>query len=288
MADNKASFLWAIKQQESGGNYNVVNSSSGALGAYQVMPSNVADWTRQALGHSLTPQQYLASPSAQDAVANTILGGYYEKYGADGAAAMWYSGQPDPNKNFGNPPVRTYVQQVLSRMNTSPPVGGSTSVNGNSGGVAPAGIIGDALSSGLEQGLVTAFSSIANPLLRWTFWLLQTGIGIGAIVLGAFLVAQRSETVRMVEKAIGKTAAPEAAPVIDAAVPAPKPAKTDSTEHRRRMGEAREKSRQQSAEIRQLGKSQEAVTKRRQARAKQILSREDYKQYREDTTGKKS
>jgi len=112
-------FLAAIRKQESGGNYRAVNSSSGALGAYQVMPANVASWTQRALGHALTPAQYLASDSAQDAVASTILGGYFNKYGAAGAAAMWYSGQPDPTKTYGSPPVYQYVKDVLALIGTS-------------------------------------------------------------------------------------------------------------------------------------------------------------------------
>lgn len=119
MANSMDAFLYAIRKQESGGNYKIVNSSSGALGAYQIMPYHVADWTKQAIGHSLTAQQYLADPAAQDAVARVILGGYYSKYGPAGAAAMWYSGQSNPNKTYGNPPVYKYVASVLAIMGTS-------------------------------------------------------------------------------------------------------------------------------------------------------------------------
>lgn len=106
--------IYAIRMQESGGNYTVVNSI-GAVGAYQVMKANIPSWTRQALGHSLTWQQYRDNAAAQDAVARYMLGKYYKQYGAAGAAAMWYSGQPNPNKTYGNPPVSTYVQQVMNR-----------------------------------------------------------------------------------------------------------------------------------------------------------------------------
>ncbi len=128
MTNSLNAFLYAERQQESGGNYSAVNASSGALGAYQVMPANVASWTERALGHSLTPQQFLASKSAQDAVANTILGGYYSQYGPAGAAAMWYSGQPNPNASYGSPPVSSYVASVLAIM------GGSAAANAGSTG----------------------------------------------------------------------------------------------------------------------------------------------------------
>lgn len=120
MADSEGAFLWAERQQESGGNYQSVNSSSGALGAYQVMPSNLASWEHQAGLPSESASQYLQDPTYQDRLAASILGGYYKQYGAAGAASMWYSGQPDPNKTYGNPPVRTYVDDVLALENKAP------------------------------------------------------------------------------------------------------------------------------------------------------------------------
>jgi uncharacterized protein (DUF736 family) len=111
-------FLWSITQQESGGNYGAVGPWVGndrAYGRYQVMGANIPSWTRKYYGRSLTPQQYLSNRAAQDAVVRGVLGGYYKKYGARGAAAMWYSGQPNPNKTYGNPPVYRYVNSVVNR-----------------------------------------------------------------------------------------------------------------------------------------------------------------------------
>lgn len=106
--------LYGVRQVESGGNYSVVNSI-GAVGAYQVMKANIPSWTRRALGYSMTWQQFRDSRSAQDAVARVILGGYYKKYGASGAASMWFSGQPNPNSSAsdGGNTVRQYVNKVL-------------------------------------------------------------------------------------------------------------------------------------------------------------------------------
>lgn len=126
-ASSLDAFLWAIGQQESGGNYKSVNSSSGALGKYQVMPANIPSWTKKALGHSVSTTEYLNSPQEQEAVAHTILGGYYAKYGPAGAAAAWYSGQPDPNKTYGNPPVYKYVASVLALMARAPANAGAGS-----------------------------------------------------------------------------------------------------------------------------------------------------------------
>jgi hypothetical protein len=112
-------FLWSITMQESGGNYRAVGPPTPygrAYGRYQVLAPNVGPWTAKYYGKRLTPQQFLNNPAAQDAVVRGVLGGYYRKYGARGAAAMWYSGQPNPNKTYGNPPVYQYVNSVVSRM----------------------------------------------------------------------------------------------------------------------------------------------------------------------------
>lgn len=107
--------LAGIRQVESGGNYRVVNSI-GAVGAYQVMKANIPSWTKKALGYSLTWQQFRDSRAAQDKVAQVILGGYYNKYGAEGAASMWFSGQPNPNssRSDGGNTVRQYVNKVMA------------------------------------------------------------------------------------------------------------------------------------------------------------------------------
>lgn len=157
-ASSEDAFLWAIGQQESGGNYKSVNSGSGALGKYQVMPSNVANWTKKALGHSLTPQQFLASPSAQESVARTILGGYYARYGAAGAAAMWYSGQPDPGKTYGNPPVYKYVASVLALMARAPGGAAAATVPPDTGGDTSSG-------TGSDPSAVQASSKPADCLV---------------------------------------------------------------------------------------------------------------------------
>jgi hypothetical protein len=113
-------FLWAEGEKESHNDYNSVNPNSGALGRWQVMPANLPSWLSESGQPQMTPNQFLANHKAQDAVAETILGGYYKQYGAAGAAAMWYSGQPDPTKKYGDPPVYEYVNDVLSLMGIAP------------------------------------------------------------------------------------------------------------------------------------------------------------------------
>lgn len=134
-------FFWSLTMQESGGNYSAVGPAvqggHHAYGKYQVMDYNIPSWTKKYYGQSLTPQQYLSNRAAQDAVARGVLQGYYNKYGAKGAAAMWYSGQPDPTKTYGNPPVYQYVNSVVGRAGSyagqSVPGGSGTSTGGGGG-----------------------------------------------------------------------------------------------------------------------------------------------------------
>lgn len=112
----KQTFIWAVGIQESGGRYDAINSGSGALGRWQVMPANVPGWTAKAVGHALTASQFYHSHYAQDRVAWVILGGDYDTYGPRGAASVWYSGQPDWHATYGNPPVYAYVNSVMAIM----------------------------------------------------------------------------------------------------------------------------------------------------------------------------
>lgn len=113
-------FVNAIVGQESGGNYRAVNKDSGALGFAQVMPSNVAAWSREILGYAVTPSQFLNSPDLQRRIVNGKLRQYYDRYGARGAAAAWYSGDPslanDTRSQNGYPSIKSYVDSVMNRM----------------------------------------------------------------------------------------------------------------------------------------------------------------------------
>ncbi|WP_457797635.1 hypothetical protein [Methylocystis sp. S23] len=85
-------------ESKGSGDYSALGPVTGgdrAYGRYQVMGKNVPQWTLQALGHSLTPDQFLADPAAQDKTFDTIFGGYVQKYGnPQDAASMWFTGKP--------------------------------------------------------------------------------------------------------------------------------------------------------------------------------------------------
>lgn len=118
-------WLWGLGQTESSNNYKAVGPQTKrgrALGRYQVMEGNVGPWTEQATGQRLTPEQFLASPQAQDAVANHIGGQYFDKYGPAGAASMWFSGRPNAGANVSDGYVSApgYVSRVLANMSKAP------------------------------------------------------------------------------------------------------------------------------------------------------------------------
>lgn len=126
--NNFDAFVNSITAQESGGNYGAVNRHSGALGRYQIMPGNISNWSRSALGRSVTPQQFLGSREIQDRVARHQLQQYYNQYGPGGAAVAWYAGPGNANKwvktngagynkkQGSYPSINMYVQSILRRM----------------------------------------------------------------------------------------------------------------------------------------------------------------------------
>lgn len=161
-------FFSAISEQESGGNYRAVGPSvqggHHAYGKYQVMDYNIPSWTKKYYGKSLTPQQYLSNPKAQEAVARGVLQGYYNKYGAKGAAAMWYSGQSNPNKTYGNPPVYQYVNSVISKSYKYP--SGGSSSNFSTGSSATPKLSSSELAE--QYGFASSFLN-SNPELKKLF-----------------------------------------------------------------------------------------------------------------------
>lgn len=116
--------LQAISGKESGGNYGAVNPDSGAMGKYQIMPSNITGaggWDMDALGRDITAQEFLSSPKLQERIARHRLRQYYRQHGVEGAASAWYSGDPNKWKNSRNPQgnypsIYSYVQDILKRM----------------------------------------------------------------------------------------------------------------------------------------------------------------------------
>ena len=116
-----------ILRQESGGDAQAVNVDSGALGKYQVMPENVAPWSQECLGRSLSQAEFMAQPALQDRIADCKLGQAFTQAKESGesdfeacrsTAAIWYSGDASLKNSTvpqnGYPSIRSYTEQVCN------------------------------------------------------------------------------------------------------------------------------------------------------------------------------
>lgn len=117
-------FINAIVGQESGGRYNalgVPTHGSRAYGRYQIMGYNIPSWSKEALGRSVSPEEFLRSPQIQDAVARAKLTQYFKTYGLEGAAKAWYGGPGSAKRNsekkvYGGPSLNQYARDIMRRM----------------------------------------------------------------------------------------------------------------------------------------------------------------------------
>lgn len=123
----------AIIGQESAGKYYIINPHSGALGYGQVMPENVAPWSRAALGREVSGVEFLNNPELQILVIDHKLNQYFDRAltvtrgdeatAVKRVAASWYSGNPNlytstiPQFYNGHlyPSIADYSQSVLQR-----------------------------------------------------------------------------------------------------------------------------------------------------------------------------
>ena len=110
----------AIAGIESGGKYDklgpVTKTGDRAYGKYQVMGANIPQWSQEALGTKLTPEQFLADQKAQDAVFNTKFGTYEQKYGPEGAAKAWFAGERGMNNPGARDQLGTSVADYASKF----------------------------------------------------------------------------------------------------------------------------------------------------------------------------
>lgn len=114
----------AIARLESGGKYDamgpVTKKGDRAFGKYQIMGNNIPSWSKEALGRSVTPDEFLANPHLQDTIAHHKMGKYLDKYGnPQDVASAWFSGRPLKNNNSRDvlgTSVPKYVQIVMDNL----------------------------------------------------------------------------------------------------------------------------------------------------------------------------
>jgi hypothetical protein len=80
------------------------------------MGANVPEWTKTHLGQAMTPEQFLASPEAQDAVFKGQFGQYAQKYGPEGAAKAWFAGEKGMTNPNAKDQLGTSVQSYADRF----------------------------------------------------------------------------------------------------------------------------------------------------------------------------
>lgn len=118
-------FLHALRLQESGGNYQAYNPSSGAAGAYQFLESTYLYALHLAnLAHTkwanYAPD---VSPKwVQDKAAGALVTHYYNEFGHSyyNVAEAWYGGpgavgHPGRGGGPGYPTVGQYADQVMAK-----------------------------------------------------------------------------------------------------------------------------------------------------------------------------
>lgn len=120
----------AIASIESGGNYGIVGprtkTGDRAYGKYQVMGANIPSWTQEALGRRMTPEEFRASPAAQDAVFDFKFGQAIAKYGSpQDAAAVWFSGRPMSQAGGASDVLGTTVPGYVAKFNAALKGGGA-------------------------------------------------------------------------------------------------------------------------------------------------------------------
>jgi len=146
---------------ESGGRYNAVGrdvvrpgrETDRAYGRYQVMGENVGPWTEAAFGQRMSPNEFLNSPKAQDAVVRNQIQQNLNRYGnADDVASVWFSGRPvaqaGQSRDANNVSVPEYLRRFRSFYN-APAGEGDTAPAGSTGLRVP--VSSDATGLGAAQ-----------------------------------------------------------------------------------------------------------------------------------------
>lgn len=126
----------ALGPMESGNRYDIkgpLHKKYGyPLGKYQVMESNLPQWSQAALGRVVSSEEYLRSPELQEKIAGHRMGQIIDKYGnLSDAASVWHSGRPlAVAKAAGardvNMSTADYVNKTVGRMRGSVPIGGAS------------------------------------------------------------------------------------------------------------------------------------------------------------------
>jgi hypothetical protein len=112
----------ALGAIESGMNYGAIGPATKtgdhAYGFSQIMGKNIPQWTKEVLGYSMTPEQFLNDKGAQEKVTQAKFGSYLQQYGnPQDAASMWFSGRPMQQAGNASDVTGTTVPKYVQRYN---------------------------------------------------------------------------------------------------------------------------------------------------------------------------
>jgi hypothetical protein len=193
----------AIQSIESGGNYGALGpltrSGDRAYGAYQVMGSNIAPWSKETFGRAISAEEFLRNPSMQDQIFQHKFGGYVDRYGPAGAAQAWFGGPGSVGKGGAGADIlgttgSEYVSKFTSNVNKLTEATGSAAAGLDTFG-SGVGKLGSTLSGAFPAapaagggggGLMSLFGGLfGNPLsispqARLLAPLAGTGVGLFA------------------------------------------------------------------------------------------------------------
>lgn len=132
-------FMGGIAQIESGGQKDPYKAQSPvnrngkrAYGKYQIMEQNIGPWSKEALGRSISLNEYLNSPELQEQIAKFKFGQIYEKHGNwEDVASVWFSGRPLANNNSADV-TGTTVPEYIQKLRKY--VGGTTTSTASTNG----------------------------------------------------------------------------------------------------------------------------------------------------------
>lgn len=118
----------AIESDGSGG-YSAVGAThptmGRALGRYQIMESNIPEWSRAALGRVVSADEFLNSSEIQDAIFDHRFQSYVDQYGEENAARAWFGGpggidNPGRTDVHGTLNIGEYGQRFMNGLGQGP------------------------------------------------------------------------------------------------------------------------------------------------------------------------
>lgn len=121
-ADNVLRGIAHVESEGAKNPYQLIGKDTGkgdhALGKYQVLSSNVPGWTKEALGQSLTPEQFLNSPEAQEKVAEYMVKKHLSQgRSPNDAGSIWFTGKPLNEAGNVRDSYGTTVPDYIRKMN---------------------------------------------------------------------------------------------------------------------------------------------------------------------------